>query len=94
VLFIFKDGGILCEKMATVSSGASLYCLKLSIITSCSDILLLMQKQCYIMLSTVSKSVEIQRVLTVIIIIFFRTTEFSPFPSTRGVSFKILYAFS
>jgi hypothetical protein len=50
-----------CEK-----SGRYLYlivCLHLSVITSLYDILFPMQNQCYVVLSTITKSVEIKRVV-------------------------------
>jgi hypothetical protein len=46
--------------MAPVSSRASLYYSKLSVITLRSGILLSVQKQCYVVVSTVTESVEIQ----------------------------------
>jgi hypothetical protein len=54
--------------MASTSSGTPPLYSKLSVITLCSDILLLIEKPCCVALSTITKSVKIQLALTLVII--------------------------
>jgi hypothetical protein len=53
--------------MARVCSWASLYYLKMPLITLRWDILFPMQKQCYVVLSIIIKSAKISRTLTLVI---------------------------
>jgi hypothetical protein len=56
--------------LTTVYSGASLYYSKMSDIPLCYN-LLPTKNQCYVVLSTITKSVEIQRVLTLVLKYYF-----------------------
>lgn len=53
------------QVMTTVSSRSSLYYSKLTVITLCSDISVLMQKFGYAVLSAITKFVKIRRALII-----------------------------